>query len=234
MSRCVLRVVLPLMAFVSCLQTPVSTDARNGNQIEAARHPCACPYNSAGNGAKCGVRSASNEGIEETPFKVVESSNGSSRETSFYNTYDMLSRVLERVGISRSVCAWLEATEPMCNRITEVAQTALSPTIFHTRAISTHILARLAPIATYTIEPRLITKARTATVELVTVVHRSRGKATAVPIRSYRTIHEATAVTVVHRSRGKATAVPIRSYRTIHEFTAIPVPSVFAHRHITG
>ena len=114
MSRCVLRVVLPLMAFVSCLQTPVSTDARNGNQIEAARHPCACPYNSAGNGAKCGVRSASNEGIEETPFKVVESSNGSSRETSFYNTYDMLSRVLERVGISRSVCAWLKKQRNLC------------------------------------------------------------------------------------------------------------------------
>jgi hypothetical protein len=85
-----------------------------------------------------------------------------------------------------------------------------------------------------TIEPRLITMARTATVELVTVVLPSRGRATALPIRSYQTIHQFIAVTVVHRSKGKATAVPIRSYRTIHASTAIPIPSVFACRHTTG
>ena len=49
-----------------------------------------------------------------------------------------------------------------------------------------------------------ITKARTAMVELATVVH---------------------------RSRAKATAVPIRSYRISHKPTATPIPSVFARRH---
>ncbi len=77
-----------------------------------------------------------------------------------------------------------EATELMSDRIIGVAHTALLETTFLTRATSIRIRARSAQIATYTIKRHLITKERTATVELVTVVHRCSRKATALPIRS--------------------------------------------------
>jgi len=70
LNRHVLRVALVMLTVVATsdayLRTPALTDAlRNRQQIQAARHPCACRYNSPGSGATCGGRSTYNEGMDD-------------------------------------------------------------------------------------------------------------------------------------------------------------------------